>query len=101
MTLDLVAVLVIFLVPVDWIIVAIQDAIRREEPSNMALRYRTWAGIGLSVLATAAGVFAMARLSRVKLDPTMSVDIVVLMLLGPSLIQVGWGLLYLFRRFQP
>lgn len=95
---DLLSLLLIALVVIDWASTAV--LIRAAHRLKyIALQERAGVSVMLSVLASAAGLLGLLYLLHVSL-PVLSAIVIVGVFLGISLPQVVWGYQYLRGRFD-
>lgn len=98
--LDVVAILLLILLVVDWASTMTMLRLRNAAPRNTALASRTFSAFVLSMVATLAAILAVAELLREQVPPVMSTVIIAGSFLLVSVPQVHWLWLYLRGNWQ-
>jgi hypothetical protein len=88
--LDVLAVVVILLVPFNWATTALMATLVRRSPSLTTLRSRFVAQVACALAATVGGVLALSRLLGWHMPSAESTVLVVLLVLLPSVPSITW-----------
>jgi hypothetical protein len=88
--LDVVAVVVILLVPFNWATTALMGSLLRRDPSLGTLRSRFVAQVACALAATFGGILAISRLFGWHMPSAESTVLIVLLVLLPSVPSVTW-----------
>jgi hypothetical protein len=97
---DVLAVVLLVLPPIDWLVAVRLVTISREHPDILTLRERSWAAVICAIVATTAGVLAWARLGIIQLPSGSAVILIALGLVLASVPSLYWGWLLVTGRFR-
>ena len=100
MVVDALALLLILLVPFDWLVAGLLLYIARLHPSLLALRERAVASVVCAIAATIAGVLGWARLGVVTIPSGAGIYLITAVLILVSLPSLYWLFLLATGRWR-
>lgn len=97
---DALAVILLLLLPVDWVVAVLLVTISHQNPSILTLKERAFAAVVCAVVATIAAALAMARLGQLVLPNGMALVFLAIGFVLVSIPSLYWGALLLTGRFR-